>query len=216
MKIVTDIDIDVADRDVALDEILHIPASMVKDGQLRRHNVGVYFQQIPVDPLTGLASIEYREAEERGYFKIDLLNLSIYKQVRDEAHLIELTETEPMWEMLEEQPIVDQLFHINGHYDVVNVMKPRSIEQLAMVLAMIRPGKRHLVGKSWDVVEEDIWKVPEDDAYYFKKAHAISYAMVLVVQMNLMLEDAMSAIPDEEHTCQPMEASSPEPHLTAS
>lgn len=202
MKIVTDIDIDVADRDVALDEILHIPASMIKDGQLKRHNVGVYFQQIPVDPLTNLASLEYKEAEERGYFKIDLLNLSIYKQVRDEAHLIELTETEPFWEMLEEEAIVDQLFHINGHYDVVNAMKPRSIEQLAMVLAMIRPGKRHLVGKSWDIVESDIWTVPADDAYFFKKAHAISYAMVLVVQMNLMLEDVLStSVPDETSEC---------------
>ena len=100
MKIVTDIDIDFSDRDAALDGLLHVPASMIKDGQLKKHTVGAYFHAVPTDPLTGLSSLEYREAEERGYFKIDLLNLSIYKQVRDEAHLNELIEQEPLWEMI--------------------------------------------------------------------------------------------------------------------
>lgn len=194
MQTITDIDIDFADRDLALEELLHIPASRVQDGQLRKHNVGVYFQTIPVDPLTGLASIEYQEAEARGYFKIDCLNLNIYKKVRDEEHLMQLIEQEPMWQLLEDEAIVNQLFQINSHFEVVNAMKPTSIEQLAMVIALIRPGKRHLIGKSWDEIEKDIWVVPTDDTYYFKKAHAISYAMVLVVQMNLMLEDVMAQL----------------------
>lgn len=199
MKIVTDIDIDLADRDKALEELLHIPASRVEKGELKKHNVGVYFQAIPQDPLTGFASIEYKEAEERGYFKLDMLNLTIYKQVRDEDHLNRLLEQEPLWDMLEEQSVVDQLFHISGHYDVVSKMKPRSIMQLAMVLAMIRPAKRFLIGKSWEEVEAEIWTTPEDpDAYYFKKAHALSYAHVLVVQMNLLLEQAMSVdVPEQ-------------------
>jgi DNA polymerase III alpha subunit len=188
MKIVTDIDIDFADREAALADLLHIPASMYQDGDLKRHNVGVYFQSIPQDPQTGLASIEYKSAEERGYFKIDFLNLTVYKGVRDEAHLDELIQREPLWDMLDESSIVEQLFHISGHFDVVSRMKPRSILQLAMVLAMIRPGKRHLVGRSWAEVEADIWNLDLTDAYAFKKAHAVSYAMVLVVQMNLMVE----------------------------
>jgi hypothetical protein len=197
MKIVTDIDIDFADRDAALEELHHIPASRVQDGQLKKHNVGVYFHSAPTDPLTGFCSIPHKEAEERGYFKVDLLNLNIYKQVRDEAHMNELISTEPLWELLEDQAITDTLFQLNGHFDVVNSMKPRSIEQLAMVLAMIRPGKRHLIGKPWSVVEKDIWVVPADDAFVFKKAHSISYAMVLVVQMNLMLEEVLSSQPIE-------------------
>lgn len=193
MKIVTDIDIDLADRNAALEELLHIPASLVDKGDLKKHNVGVYFQNIPTDPLTGYASIPYEEAEARGYFKIDCLPLHIYKGVRDEEHLDSLLAQEPMWEMLEEEAIVTTpLFHIGSHFDIVNAMKPKSVEQLAMVLAMIRPAKRHLVGKSWDEVEAEIWAPVEGDKYAFKKSHAISYAMVLVVQMNLILEAALN------------------------
>lgn len=196
MKTVTDIDIDVADRDVALVDLEHIPASRYDKGELKKHVVGVYFHDIPVDPLTNVASIPYKDAEERGYFKIDLLNLNIYKQVRDEAHLNALVKAEPMWEMLDDEDIVNQLFHLSSHYNVVKQMKPANVTQLAMVLAMIRPGKRHLVGKSWEEVEADIWTPVAGDEYAFKHAHAVSYAMVVVVQMNLLLEQAM-AQPDE-------------------
>jgi len=34
----------------------------------------------------------------------------------------------------------------------------------------------------------DIWTKPETGEYYFKKAHAIAYAHVIVVQMNLICE----------------------------
>lgn len=63
--------------------------------------------------------------------------------------------------------------------------------QLAMVLALIRPGKRHLIGFDWPQVEADIWTNTDNDDYTFKKAHAVSYAHVVVVQMNLLLEQAL-------------------------
>ena len=192
MKTVTDIDIDLADRDKAVDGLLHVPASRLEKGDLRKHVVGVYFHEVPVDPLTGLCSVPYKEAEERGYFKIDLLNLSIYKQVRDEAHLNELLSREPMWELLDDKVIVDQLFQLNGHFDIVSKMKPNTIEQLAMVLAMIRPAKRYLVGRTWPEVEAEIWTPVEGDEYAFKKSHSLGYSHVLVVQMNLLLEQAMA------------------------
>ena len=68
-------------------------------------------------------------------------------------------------------------------------MKPRSITQLAAVLAMIRPAKRHLIGKDWNTVFATIWERPANDEYYFKKAHAISYATAIVLQMNLLVTD---------------------------
>jgi DNA polymerase III alpha subunit len=71
-------------------------------------------------------------------------------------------------------------------------MKPRSVEQLAMVLALIRPGKRHLIGKIWPAVESEIWKLSNDGEYVFKKSHAIGYALAIVVQMNLMIEEAVN------------------------
>jgi DNA polymerase III alpha subunit len=154
--------------------------------------VGVYFQNIPTDPLTGLASIPYDEAERRGYFKLDFLNLNVYKGVRDEAHLNQLVQSEPMWEMLEDEEVVNELFHLSGHFNIVKTYKPRTIEQLAMVLALIRPGKRHLVGYDWAAVQASIWTNDGTDEYVFKKAHSLSYAHVIVVQMNLLLEQALA------------------------
>ena len=67
-------------------------------------------------------------------------------------------------------------------------MVPQSIEQLAAVLAMIRPAKRYLIGKDWNTVMGEVWLKPENDEYYFKKAHAVAYAVAIVVQMNLICE----------------------------
>lgn len=187
MKIVADIDIDLKNRDDLLDVLNCIPASIYRKGNFYKHNVGVYLQRIPVDPITGLCSLDYKEAENRGFFKFDLLNVHLYEGVKDEEHLNKLVNTEPMWEMLLEKEIVSELFHINDHFDVLEKMKPTSIEQLAMVLALIRPGKRHMIGKSWNLIERSIWD-ETDDGYSFKKAHSISYAVAIVVQMNLMVE----------------------------
>ena len=184
----TDIDIDFPDRDIALKYIKHIPASRNDHGQLKKHNTGVYCHPIPVNPLTGLASIDYKTAEDRGYFKIDFLNVGIYKDIKSEEHLIELMNTEPLWELLEQDDFCNLLFHVNGHGDTLRKMKPKTIPQLAAVLAMIRPGKRHLIGQDWTTVMKEIWTKPENDEYYFKKSHAHSYAMLVVVHMNLICE----------------------------
>jgi hypothetical protein len=34
----------------------------------------------------------------------------------------------------------------------------------------------------------EIWNKPDNNEYYFKKAHAIAYAAAVVVQMNLICE----------------------------
>jgi hypothetical protein len=60
---------------------------------------------------------------------------------------------------------------------------------LAAVLAMIRPAKRYLIGKDWTTIMTEVWTKPENDEYYFKKAHAIAYAAAIVVQMNLICEN---------------------------
>ena len=180
-----DIDIDFADRTIVLERIKHVPA-ILEGG--KKHNTGVYCHEIPVNPLTGNASVDYIEAEERGYFKIDFLNVSIYNDVRDEEHLIQLMETEPLWDLLEQDDFVNLLFHVNGYGNVLRQMKPKSIEQLAAVLAVIRPAKKHLLGKPWEEVFKEVWTKPTTDEYYFKKAHAIAYATAVVVQMNLICE----------------------------
>ena len=184
-----DIDIDFADRDRALSVIKHIPASIsTENGTFKKHNTGVYCTPIPYNPITNLANIDYKTAEDRGYFKIDFLNVSIYKDVKDEAHLIQLMETEPLWDLLLQDEFTNLLFHVNGHGSLLRQMMPTSIEQLAMCLALIRPAKRHLIGKSWTEIGETIWEKPETGDYYFKKAHAVAYAAAIVVQMNLICE----------------------------
>lgn len=184
-----DIDIDFPNRDAVLDIIEHVPASL-KDG--KRHNTGVYCHKIPVNPLTGNSAIDYHEADSRGYFKIDFLNVGVYKGVKSEEHLVELMNREPIWDLLLQEEFVNMLFHLNGHIEILKKTNPKNIEQLAAVLAMIRPAKRHLVGKDWAEIFNEVWVKPSTGEYYFKKAHAIGYAMAVVVQMNLLCDDLMS------------------------
>ncbi len=192
MKISTDIDIDFVNREDILRFIKHIPAATRQENVLKKHNSGVYFNPIPHDPLTGLAAIDFREAEERGYFKVDFLNNSLYSGIQNEAHLDRLVATEPLWELLEEKDVVSQLAHIHNHYDTVSLLKPKSIEQLAAVLAVMRPAKKHLIRQGWQAIMQEVWIKPDDDTgYYFKKSHSISYATAVVVQLNLICEQAV-------------------------
>lgn len=183
-----DIDIDFPDRDRALEVLKHIRASRQDGDKLVPHNTGVYLQTIPHDPISNLANIDYKTAEERGYFKIDFLNVNVYNGVKDEAHLKQLMEVEPLWDLLEQDDFANLLFHLNGHGSILRTMKPKNLEQLAAVLAMIRPAKRHLIGQGWDEVLSEVWTKPDNGEYFFKKAHAFGYAMAVVVQMNLICE----------------------------
>jgi hypothetical protein len=189
LKFKSDIDIDFADRQQVLDLLNVTSASIIRDGKLTKHNTGVYATDIPVDPFVGSASLDYTVAEDRGYMKLDLLNVHVYKQVRDETHLIKLMQ-EPDWTKLYDPAICGQLIHINNHYDTLLKMPEPvdTIPRLAMFLAVIRPAKRHLIGKTWKEVAADVWTKPSDDDYYFKKAHAISYSQLVVVNLNLLCE----------------------------
>jgi DNA polymerase III alpha subunit len=183
-----DIDIDFYDRKLALDQLTHVQATRLEDGKLVPHNTSVYVTDIPHNPVTGLANIDYKSAEDRGYFKIDFLNVNIYKGVKNEEHLNQLMTQEPLWDLLEQDDFSNLLFHVNSHGAILRQMKPTSILQLAAILAMIRPAKRHLIGKDWTTVMTTIWTKPEDGEYYFKKSHAVAYAQAVVVQMNLICE----------------------------
>lgn len=188
-KFVSDIDIDFADRDQILDLIKVTPAGIIRNDQLVKHNTGVYATQVPVDPFTGYCSLDHKVAEQRGYAKLDFLNVGVYQDVRNELHLVELMR-EPDWNMLYNQTVCEQLIHVNRHYATLLKMPEPvdSIPRLAMFLAVIRPGKRHLLGKSWHEVAKTVWDYPTDGSYAFKKPHAISYAQLVAVHMNLLAE----------------------------
>lgn len=183
-----DIDIDFADRTAALALFKHVTASRKENDALTRHNTGVYFHAVPVVAEQNIAAIPYKQAEQQGHFKVDFLNVGVYNGIRNEAHLIELMDRTPLWDLLEDNSFTDLLFHVNGHGDVLKKMKPTSIEQLAAVLAMIRPAKRYLVGQDWATVDKEIWTKPDSNEYFFKKSHALAYAAAVAVQMNLICE----------------------------
>jgi DNA polymerase III alpha subunit len=183
-----DIDIDFIDREQALKLFKHTVASRNDNGRLVKHNTGVYLHEVPVDAVTSLCSVPYEQAEEQEFFKIDFLNVGLYNGVRHEEHLKQLMETEPLWDLLVQDEFVDLLFHLNGHGAILRKTCPTSVEELAAVLAMIRPAKRNLIGKSWPEIMKEVWIKPETNDYYFKKSHATAYAMAIVVQMNLICE----------------------------
>lgn len=188
MKFKSDIDIDFGDRTKILSLLKHTPASIIRDGKLVKHNTGVYFTDIPVDSYTGQASLDHNVAEDRGYLKLDFLNVTLYNQVRDESHLLELMNKEPDWAKLYEREFCEQLIHIGSHYDTLIKMPEavNSIPRMAMFLSVIRPAKRNLIGQQWIDVAKTVFERPTDDSYYFKKAHSISYAHLVVVHMNLL------------------------------
>ena len=190
MRIDSDIDIDVGDRDSVLSFIRHIHASMRNVNPVRRHPSGFYITDIPYDPVMDMAAIDYAEAEARGYFKIDLLNVFVYSLVKDEAHLERLMQ-EPDWAMLNDRKIVEQLIHLGNHYNSIQKMPEpiNSIPRLAMFLASIRPSKKHLIGKTWKEISKTIWD-KDIAGYQFKKSHAIAYAQLVVVHLNLLRENA--------------------------
>lgn len=190
MNLHTDIDIDVADRTELLSIIPHVPAIQKDGNTVRKHNTGVYFHDMPTNPLTGNATIDYKMAQDLGYFKIDVLNVSLYKQVKSPEHLDKLCEIEPDWSMLTDPKIVSQLFHLGNHVDVTISKAPKNINQLAMLLALIRPAKKHLIHLPWDQIEKSIWTKSEEDeeGYGYKKSHALGYSMAIVVQMNLLAD----------------------------
>jgi hypothetical protein len=189
MKFQSDIDIDFGNRDDILKHIRHTPASIIKDGKISKHNTGVYVTDIPEDPFEVLASLDYNDAEARGYLKLDFLNVSLYQQVKSEEHLQELMLGAVPWNRFNtDKAFFEQLIHVNNHWNVLQRMpeEVNSIPRLAMLLAVIRPAKRHLIGKTWREVAEEVWTKPEDDGYYFKKSHAVAYAHLVVVNMNLL------------------------------
>ena len=77
-----DIDIDFADRQKILDEMSHTKASIIDSKGTKSHNTGVYFTECPAIPETNQSSIDYKVLESLGYFKLDLLNVNIYSQVK--------------------------------------------------------------------------------------------------------------------------------------
>jgi hypothetical protein len=182
-----DIDLDLADRNQLLELIQATPARQIHQGQVRRHNSGVYVTNIPYDPVNECAAIDYETAEQRGYFKIDLLNMSVYQLVKSPEHYQEMLEITPPWERLwTDADWARQLVHIGNYTDLLRSMKPDSITRMAAFISIIRPGKAHLQNRPWAEVFETVWDGDDSKGFVFKHAHAIGYAALVSMHMNLL------------------------------
>lgn len=178
-----DIDIDFANRETVLKLIQHVPA---RQSNGRKHNSGIYVTAIPQDPVNQCAAIDYEEAEQRGYFKLDFLNMSVYQLVRDPAHYEQMLTATPPWSRLwTDSAWAGQLVHVGNYTDLLRVMKPDSIPRMAAFISIIRPGKAHLQTRPWAEVFASVWDGDDSQGYTFKKAHAISYAALVALHMNL-------------------------------
>lgn len=181
-----DVDLDFKDREDIL-KILpaFVEASIIKENRVSRHPSGIYLQNIPIDPETGISSISYENAENHGFFKIDLLNNYAYSDIESPEEIDILISEEPDWDLLKVKEVVENLPHIHSYYEQIKSFDVKNIHELAAFLALIRPGKMHLRKKPKDYIMKHIWnKNSNKGGYFFKKSHAYAYALMIVVKMN--------------------------------
>jgi DNA polymerase III alpha subunit len=165
-----------------------VRASTVQNEELRAHPCGYYPQAIAEDPVSQLSAVPYDKAEELGYLKIDFLHLGVYDNFKTRSEIEELLATEPDWGLLTIPSEQKKLFQLSKHGDILSEIKPKSIEEIADVLALIRPGKKQYV-KLYKTQREATRRIlysKGEDGYSFKKSHAIAYALVIVLQLHLI------------------------------
>lgn len=164
-------------------------ASMIIDGNIRPHPCGVYFQNMPKDPVSKLAAIPHKQAGKYGYTKIDFLHLSVLDIFDNKEQVRTLINTEPNWGLLLRSDVVCKLFQLSNNIELVRQIQPSSIMQIADCISLIRPGK---IGLLDQYIEDPIntrkklYKIDGKDVYSYKKGHAIAYAMVVVLQLHLI------------------------------
>jgi DNA polymerase III alpha subunit len=94
---------------------------------------------------------------------------------------------EPPWERLWTDPDwAKNLAHVGNYTDLLKSMRPDSIPRMAAFISIIRPGKAHLQNKDWATVFESVWDGNNSRGFVFKKSHAISYAALVALHMNLI------------------------------
>ena len=139
------------------------------------------------DKVTGFAAIPHEEAACLNYFKVDFLRIEPLDLVNSKQELRELINKDPDWDILEDEQNVVKLFHINKHYKLLRELNPRSVNDLADVLALVRPGKKHLIAEyKCNKTEVRTRLYTKTDDYYLKKSHAVAYALTIVMQMHLI------------------------------
>lgn len=176
-----DVDIDVPNRDKILEIIEYTPAMRIENGVKKKHNTGIYVQDVDVDYETGFAKDTF---DDSNFQKIDIINFSPLERFRSNQQIEQLIDINPNWDLLKNRNFVENTTHIHKWFDTISRKNIDSIEKLAMFLAIIRPSKEYLRNKSWDYIKKNVWK-DEGKGYHFKKSHAFGYALTIVAYMNV-------------------------------
>ena len=114
----------------------------------------------------------------------------MYAHFSSHDEIKELIKHPPDWTLLKIPSVVDQLFQLSRHYDLVSQVAPTSVIELADCLALIRPQKRFLLKyylQDRVKFRPELYKFEKhDEGYAFKKSHAIAYALVVILQLHLI------------------------------
>jgi hypothetical protein len=113
--------------------------------------------------------------------------MSVYQLIRDPAHYAEMLAAAPPWEKLwTDTAWTKQLVHVGNYTALLQSMRPDSIPRMAAFISIIRPGKAHLQNRPWTDVFQSVWDGDDSRGYVFKKAHALGYAALVALHMNLL------------------------------
>ena len=113
--------------------------------------------------------------------------MSVYQLIKNTTHYQEMIDASPPWDRLwQDTKWSKQLVHVGNYTDLLKSMRPNTIPQMAAFISIIRPGKAHLQNKSWLEVFTSVWDGDSSLGYTFKKAHAVSYAALVALHMNLI------------------------------
>lgn len=176
-------------------------------GEYQPHPAGVYFYK-SVPAFEGVALIDYKTMEKNNYQKIDILNNTYLDNITMEEfiHYITLIENESInWNDLW---LYSTPYQLAKYPNILQDFKVSSVMDVAIVLALIRPGSLvnyekmkvymhtdKLLQKKDDNVKKilsDTYGIPvfeeqfkqlgyDDGKYRYKKPHSIGYAYVLLI-----------------------------------
>lgn len=191
---IPDVDLDVNDRPRAATLFPDaVVASQVQKHKLVPHNSGLYFQKVPVDPSSGLSSFPYEQAEQVGYFKVDLLPNHVYDLVESNEELEELLAAPVTWKWFTDKRFYNnvntkyRLTHLSKYHRLACQYPPKSVEDVAVLIALIRPRKKYLKGKPWEEIKELVWQeIDGEDGYFFKKSHAVAFALLVILHAQII------------------------------
>ena len=113
--------------------------------------------------------------------------MSVYQLIKSPEHYKQMLDQEPNWSRLwTDVEWAKQLVHVGNYTELLKSMKPDSVPRMAAFISIIRPGKVHLQNKPWPEVFESVWDGDDSKGFVFKHAHAIGYAALVALHMNLI------------------------------